>query len=152
MKKLILLTFLIVVIATDSITCKCGIYTTSLQAATQERYNSSDFVISAKVELVRDSLTKGNYFMEPGPYWRKGGYNVVINVKKAYKGEIKTDKIEITPSWSNCSQYFKIGDTYIIFGYINKKGEYTTDICSMNFSTDQKDRLRAFKKIKKKKT
>ncbi|SIR50756.1 Tissue inhibitor of metalloproteinase [Pontibacter lucknowensis] len=117
----------------------------------KERFQASDFVISAKVESVRDSLTKGDYVMSSDPmYWREGGYNPILKVTNVYKGELKTDIIEITPRWSNCSQYFKTGDTYIIFGYVNNKGEFATDVCSGNFSITNKERLKIFRKIRKK--
>lgn len=148
MKRLPLLLFLIIV-ATNSYACRCDMYA-SLETFMKERFVASDFVISAKAEFVKDSLTKGDYVMSSDPtYWRQGGYNAVLKVNKVYKGEIKTDIIEITPRWSNCSQYFKTGDTYIIFGYVNNKGEFATDVCSGNFSTTNKGRMKIFRKIRK---
>ena len=149
MKKLFLLISISLVSFTDAFACKCAIYS-SLETFIGERYKASDFVISAKIEFVKDSLTKGNYIMSSDSnYWRQGGYNAVLKISKVYKGELKADTIEITPNWSNCSQYFKTGDTYIIFGYINKKGEFTTSVCSGNFSTVKKDWWKVFQKINK---
>jgi hypothetical protein len=123
MKKLTLLFLLTLVVVVDSYACRCDLYS-SLDTFMKERFEASDFVISAKVEFVRDSLTKGEYVMSSDPtYWRQGGYNPVLKVTNVYKGKLKTDTMEITPRWSNCSEYFKTGDTYIIFGYVNSKGE-----------------------------
>lgn len=149
MKKVFLLLSLSITFVTNSFACKCDIYA-SLETFLEERYKASDFVISAKAEFVKDSLTKGNYNMLSDPaYWRQGGYNAVLKVNKVYKGEIKTETVEITPNWSDCSQYFKTGDTYIIFGFVNKKGELNTNTCSGNFSIAKENRLKQFSKIKK---
>lgn len=149
MKRLILLLFLTVGV-TNSYACRCDMYV-SLETFMEERFAAADFVIAVKVEFVRDSVTKGDYVMSSDPtYWREGGYNPVLKVGKVYKGELKTSSIEITPRWSNCSQYFKIGDTYIIFGYLDKEGQYTTNVCSGNFSTEKIDKMKTFKKISRK--
>ncbi|WP_148561634.1 hypothetical protein [Pontibacter korlensis] len=146
-KIILLLSF--IALSYNSYACKCNTYA-SIETFMEERYSASDFVVSAKVEFVKDSLTKGNYIMSADPtYWRQGGYNAVLKVGKVYKGDIDTDTIEIIPNWSNCSQYFKTGHTYIVFVYVNKKGEFTTNVCSGSFSTIQVDKCKAFQKIRK---
>ncbi len=140
------------ILAIDAYACRCEIYS-SIETHLKERYEASDFVILAKIESVKDSLTKGDNIMAgEKDYWRHGGYNPVLKISKVYKGKIKADTIEITPNWSNCSQYFKKGDTYVIFGYINQKGEYTTSMCSANFPSAREEWWKQFQKMKKKKT
>ena len=150
MKKALLTLSLIIISFTTTFACRCTGYN-SIKSAYKEKYKACDFVISATVQYVKDSVANGNFlFLKSDPaYWRHGGYHAVFKVNKIYKGDIKTDTIEITPNWSNCSQYFSTNSTYIIFGYKDSQGLFTTSICSPNFLKNDRLKWKTFRRIRK---
>ncbi|MCC9168992.1 hypothetical protein [Pontibacter harenae] len=140
------LLLILIAFATESFACDCGLM------IMEESYRKADFVISGKVEYVKDKLNRNSRYMKiDSTYWERGGYHAVLKVDKVYKGHMLSDTIEIIPDWSNCDKYFKIGQTYVVFGYVDKESNYTTSNCSGTFSKEDMESKRVFEKLKKEK-
>ena len=113
----ILLPIFLILTAINSFACECS----ELNKSNVEEFKKGlDYIL---IGTVIDQLNpdKSEYFDYS---WKKEkeAYDIIVKVKKVYKGNIQTDKIYITQFYNGaCSRKFSAGKDYIFAGKEIKK-------------------------------
>ena len=75
------------------------------------------------------------YYTFGNDYADEGGYEPNFGIIENFKGDIKNQLVDgnyqYQREWTNCDRFYKIGYSYIFFGYYDDKGKINTSICMM---------------------
>lgn len=133
MNRLIILFAFYSIGLSDSIACDC-IPSLSLE----EHYKQADIVFLAEIIEIQDTKIENFkstlHYAIDSLYILKGGYSPILKITRTFKGEFKNPLIDnkygYKTQWSMCEVFFRINQSYVVFGYFDENGIIITSICS----------------------
>jgi hypothetical protein len=116
----------VIFISNSAFSCSCR-----TKHDVKKSYKYYEIIIAAKVIEIIEPKTDTIVSNDGTILFRTpiNGHKIKVELISIYKGKIIYKHITIAPEDSNCEYPFRIGEEYLIYGWLNK-GQIETDLCT----------------------